>query len=354
MRYIHVSQISEGMKLGCDLYDTNGFLLLRHGQDLMTCYIEKIRSLGITGVYIDEEVTKDIVIEPVVKDSVRINTMCNLRNLYMAESKKGKTAEKEFNDTVNSLKELVDSIFYVNNPVYDVRDFKVAENYNFYHSSNMAIISMIIGTGLNMTRGDLNYLGMCAAFANIGMTAVNPSILDKKISLTKAEFEEIKRHPLIGFNTMNDKYKLHARILQGVLQHHERWNGSGYPEGLKGKDIAIYGRIIAIADVYDALVSDRPYRPAVMPFEAVEFIMANGGILFDPDLVQIFTRKVAAYPIGTSVMLSDNSMAVVKENNYDCNLRPVVKVISSPKGQKYINLKDDKGALNLTITSTCA
>jgi HD-GYP domain-containing protein (c-di-GMP phosphodiesterase class II) len=342
------------MKLGTDLYDANGFLLLRHGQALFGSYVEKILSLGITGVYIDEECTKDIVIEPVVKDRIRVESVSNLRNLYMTSEKKGKVAVKEFDDTVTSLKGLVDSIFYVNNPVYDVRDFKVAEDYNFYHSVNLAIISMIIGTGLNMTRGDLNYLGMCAAFSNIGMTAVNPAILDKKISLTKAEYEEIRRHPLIGFNTLSDKYRVHARVLQGVHQHHERWNGSGYPEGLKGKDISIYARIIAIADVYDALVSNRPYRKAIMPFEAVEFVMANGGILFDPELVQIFTRKVAAYPIGTSVMLSDNSLAVVKENNFDCNLRPIVKVISDPSGLKYINLKDDKGALNLTITSTCA
>jgi HD-GYP domain-containing protein (c-di-GMP phosphodiesterase class II) len=354
MRYIHVSQIREEMILGTDLYSTSGSLLLRHGQVLTNIYIDKILSLGITGIYINEEVTQDIIIEPVVRERIRINTVCNLRNLYMTATKKGKEAAKQFDDTVDSLKEMVDSIFYINNPVYDVRDFKVAEDYSFYHSVNLAIISMIIGTGLNMTRGDLNYLGMSAAFANIGMTAVNPNIMEKKISLTKAEFEEIKRHPLIGFNVLNDKYKAHARVMQGVLQHHERWNGNGYPEGLKGKDISVYARIIAIADVYDALVSNRPYRNAVMPFEAVEFIMANGGILFDPELVQIFTRKVAAYPIGTTVLLSDNSLAVVKENNFDCNLRPIVKVINSPSGIKYINLKEDKGALNLTISSTCA
>jgi len=137
----------------------------------------------------------------------------------------------------------------------------------------------------------------------------------------------------------------------GVLQHHERYDGSGYPEGISGKKITQFGRVIAIADVYDAMTSDRPYRVAMMPSEVMEYLMGGAGTLFDPDMVYLFTRKVAAYPLGTCVLLSNGLTAIVVENYEDCCTRPKVKVVCSYEAVPiYFDLKNDRRISNLTIT----
>jgi HD-GYP domain-containing protein (c-di-GMP phosphodiesterase class II) len=351
MRYISVSRIEEGMVLGQDIFDLKGFLLLRHGQKLYGNYIERLKNMGVIGVYIADESTQDIEINPVIDDAKKMAAVNNVKNLFMSASRGTALSLKLMDDAVNSVQDMVESIFFCKDPVYDVREFKVSADYNFYHAVNVATISMIMGVGLQMSKPDLKLLGMCGAFCNIGLTAIKSSVLEKTEVLTPSERTDIQRHSLIGYSILRDKYNVNAKVQQGALHHHERWNGSGYPSGLKGKDIGLFGRITAIADVYDALVSKRPYRQAYAPFEAVEYIMGNSGILFDPELVKTFTRKVAAYPIGTSVLLSDGSTGIVKKNHYDCSLRPVVKIIDEKHGVRIIDLKDDKGALNLTISA---
>lgn len=351
MRFINVMNIREGMILGQDIWDANGFLLLRHGQTLYNAFIDKLFNLGITGIYITDRLTDDIKINPVVKDETRMNAVKNISNLYMTTSRSWKLSDQAVNETVGILQDMVDEIFFAKNPIYDVREFKTEKNYNYYHAVNMATISMIMGTDLRLRKEELKTLGMCAAFCDIGLNSLDQELLGKKDALTENEISTIRKHPELGFSMIKKKYSIHSRVGQGVLQHHERWNGTGYPKGLAGDKICLYSRIVAIADVYDALISVRPYRPAVAPYEAFEFIMANGGILFDPELVKVFTRKVAAYPIGSMVRLSNSLHGVVKQNNYDCSLRPVVKIIDDPKNLRIIDLKSDPGALSLTISN---
>lgn len=348
MRYINVSGIQDGMVLGQDIWDTNGFLLLRRGQVLHSVYINRLFNIGINGIYIEDGLTEDIEIKPVIKDETRMNAVKNIRNLYMTTTATWSLSDETVNESVNILQQMVDEIFFCSDPLYEIREFKTEKDYSYYHAINMATISMIMGTELKMKKPELKMLGMCAAFCDIGLKSLDQEMLDKKGSLTQSEIRTIETHPQAGFSMIKNKYSIHSRVGQGVLHHHERWNGSGYPDGLTGNDISLFGRIVAIADVYDALVSNRPFRPAVVPCEAFEYIMANGGILFDPDLVKIFTRKVAAYPVGTKVTLSNGQNGFVKQNYSDCSLRPVVKVIDR-KNLKIIDMKNDPGALNLTV-----
>jgi HD-GYP domain len=351
MRYISVGSIEQGMILGQDIWDSNGFLLLRRGQKIFDAYINRLLNLGIIGVYIDDEYTEDIVINPVVKDATRMTAVKNIRNLYMTTLAGTKLSDKAVSEAVDALQQMVDEIFFCTDPIYDVREFKTEKDYSYYHSINMATISMIMGTDLKLKKPELKLLGICAAFCDIGLGTLDQEMLERTGSLTQNEISTIQKHPSLGFSMIKEKYSIHSRVGQGVLHHHERWNGSGYPDGLSGEAISLYARIIAVADVYDALVSVRPYRPAVAPQEAFEFVMANGGILFDPEIVKVFTRKVAAYPVGTRVRLSDGCTGIVKENHFDMALRPIVKIIDDPKKLRIIDLKNDPGARNLTITA---
>jgi HD-GYP domain-containing protein (c-di-GMP phosphodiesterase class II) len=127
------------------------------------------------------------------------------------------------------------------------------------------------------------------------------------------------------------------------LDHHERYDGAGYPNGKTGNHISVFGRIISIADVYDALISNRPYRKGLLPSEAMEYIMGGSGTLFDPVFVTVFSRKVAAYPTGMCVKLSDGRKALVLKNFENYSMRPNLKII--PTGE----ILELRNINNLTI-----
>jgi hypothetical protein len=139
----------------------------------------------------------------------------------------------------------------------------------------------------------------------------------------------------------------------GILQHHERYDGTGYPNQTTGEQISLFGRIISIADVYDALTSRRPYRNALTPAVAIEYIMGGSGTLFDPSLTSQFLKRVSPYPIGTCVTLSNNKTGIVTENHIDCCLRPKVKIFihgSEKVNPYYIDMRNDRDVLDVVIT----
>jgi len=126
---------------------------------------------------------------------------------------------------------------------------------------------------------------------DIGKIAIDDSILNKPGKLTEQEWEEIKRHPDIGYRILSTSYDF-LELADCILAHHEKWAGTGYPKGLKGEDIPRIARIIAIADSYDAMTSERPYRKAMSEEEACIEIRKNSGTQFDPKIARIFIEKV--------------------------------------------------------------
>jgi len=123
------------------------------------------------------------------------------------------------------------------------------------------------------------------------------------------------------------------------LHHHERFDGGGYPLKKKGKDIMIYSQIIAVADVYDALTSKRPYRDPILPSEAYEYVMGNSGQAFNPEIVNVFIKKIAPYPVGVQVELSNGLTGIVFHNHENAMMRPLIKLIPLP-GQAKENYLD--------------
>ncbi len=208
-----------------------------------------------------------------------------------------------------------------------------------------------MGVALDLNRNDLNNLGMGAILHDIGKVFIDKKCLNKKGRLTDEEFAEMKKHPIEGYRYIRANFNIPVQASMGVLQHHEKYDGTGYPVQKAGDDISLFGRIIAIADVYDAITSDRPYRKGILPSKAMEYIMGGAGYHFDFELVSIFVKKVAAYPLGTCVKLSNGLMGIVVENFADTSMRPKIRVIEKDKDQeaRYINLKEDFKTNNLTI-----
>jgi HD-GYP domain-containing protein (c-di-GMP phosphodiesterase class II) len=207
-------------------------------------------------------------------------------------------------------------------------DLKLFDNYTFHHCVNVAVISITIGAALDMSKKQLYKLGLAGILHDIGKTFVPEEILNKKGKLNDQEWEIMKEHPFLGFKHIKENYpSLPATSLAGILTHHEKWNGTGYPSGKKGEEIFEFGRIIAIADVYDALTSDRPYRKGLLPHTAVEYIMAMAEDSFDLSMVRTFLKNIAPYPLGTILKLSTGEKGIVIKNTPNFGLRPIISII---------------------------
>lgn len=157
------------------------------------------------------------------------------------------------------------------------------------HSKRVSEICIALGKALKMSTDDLNMLKTISNLHDIGKIAIDESILNKPDKLTNEEWAVIKKHPETGFRILSSSPE-YAKIAQDILSHHERWDGKGYPRGLKGDEIPIRARIICIADAYDAMISERPYRKPLTHAEAIAEIKANMGTQFDPKIAKIFVK----------------------------------------------------------------
>ena len=168
----------------------------------------------------------------------------------------------------------------------------------------------------------------------------------------KPKGEQLKLKDIsLGYDYISTRFNLNFSAKQAILDHHEKYDGTGYPNGLAGDKISLFGRIIAIADVYDAMTSDRPYRKGIVPSEVIEFLMGSSHTAFDPELVLLFIRKIAPYPIGTYVRLSNNYIGMVIQNYSDFCMRPRVRIFkhgSEDVTPYELNLSDPT-TLNITI-----
>lgn len=203
---------------------------------------------------------------------------------------------------------------------------------------------------LGLSRKALNDLAMGALVHDIGKVFIDKKIINKAAKLTPEEFEEIKKHSTLGFNYICSNSKIPEEARSSVLMHHEQYNGNGYPAGISGEEISLFGRIVCVADVYDALTSDRPYRPAMLPSDAVEYIMSGYNTHFEPKIVDAFTKKVAAYPVGTCVKLSSGDVGIVVKNFESSCLRPKIRLLHENKPTNdFIDLTHDRTSYNITI-----
>ncbi len=359
MRYVPAHCIREDMILGKSIYGRNGELLLAAGNVIMRKYVNKIFELGFNGIYIEDENSKDIEIVQVISDELRNKTIKTIKDVFIGLEKiseKSKADNIKLEDSVKEsrrlIRDIIEEIISNKSMIVNMIDLKVYDDYTFFHSVNTTILSMILGVAKGLNKDDLIKLGMSALYHDIGKVFIQKDILNKPGKLTDEEFEIMKKHSDFGFKYAKGTFHLPIHTCVGIYQHHEKFNGTGYPENVSGKKISLFGRIIGIADAYDALISDRTYRKALLASDAMEYIMAGSGSLFDPELVFLFTRRVAAYPVGTYVKLSDGLVGIVVENYEDCCLRPKVKIINNILyEEKYIDLKYDTDRLNTTIVA---
>ena len=205
------------------------------------------------------------------------------------------------------------------------------DDYTLRHSLNVSLLSLIFGSHLGMEREGLRRLAFAGLYHDVGKFRIPLEILNKPGRLSEREFEVMKHHSLIGFDMLKKQPGLTEDVLLGVLHHHERYDGKGYPKQLKADEKDPFSRILTIVDIFDALTSDRAYKKAYTPHESLKAMFAWRNESFHPGLLEKFVECFGVYPPGSFVRLTDQTYGLVAEARAEHPARPVVKVSFSKK-----------------------
>lgn len=325
MRRIKITWAKPGDILGYPILRKDGAILLNVGVRLTETYIQQLKDLGITHIYIQDDISQDIIVPDPISIETRMEALRVIEDNFHRSCKGLPLDVESVRKVVNSI---VDEILSSDQILLNLHDVKSFDNYIFSHSLSVTVISIIVGRRLGYNDRFLRDLGIGCMLHDIGKLDVPKEILDKPERLTPEEFEIVKFHTHYGYKRLREQDgDIPATSSHIALDHHERYDGSGYPRGLEGEKIHIFSRIASIADVYDAMTTDRVYRKAYSPSDAIEFIMGGSGTLFDYNVVIAFVKSIAPYPVGDIVLLSTGETAIVIDVNKDFPLRPIIRIL---------------------------
>jgi HD-GYP domain-containing protein (c-di-GMP phosphodiesterase class II) len=363
MRLVPTSSVQVGSKLARDVLvgRPDGIPLLRAGVAISSHYRSRLVRAGINAIYIEDMLGDGINPEPIVSDETREVATRAVATAYRESTESMVTGAPLPDEAVASLGEVVeriiDEIGRSGGATLALADLASADAYTFQHSIDVTALGLLLGQRLWRERGWLDYrgvrrhnriderlhlLGLGLLLHDIGKLAIPTEIVQRPGLLSANEWEMMKTHPRLGVDLLHGTH-FSPLVKAIVLRHHERWDGSGYPDGKRGTEIHEMARIAAIADVYDAVTSERPYAPARAPHQGVRVILNGAGTQFDPDIVELFSRLVAPFPPGVEVRLADGRRAVVVSVPPDALDRPVVRVIDGPGAPYEISLREDRG-----------
>ncbi len=332
MRLVATEFLRPGTKLNKAILNHKGQVLINEGIPMTDRMIRRLEDLGITFVYIDDEHTKDIEIKNSISDKTRKEAIQTIEKTFkelkvghpMSNALALEKSTKQFTELIRSVmselkgnKELLTLLSEV----------MIHDHYIFTHSFNVTLYSLAIGMEIKLNDKQLEALGLGALLHDVGKMLTPKDILVKPGKLTLEEYEEVKKHAVNGFELLRNLPNIPLIAAHCAFQHHERLDGSGYPRGVTSNDIHVFGKILAVADVFDAITSNRVYRQAMLPHEGLEILYAGAGQQFEAVIVKAFRKAVAIYPVGLTVTLSDGRTGVVIGQNQGYCDRPVIRIL---------------------------
>lgn len=349
-KYLPLRVVAPGMIIDQAIIDRAGRVLIARKTVLEDFHIDALKKMGVTGIYIregeeDPEEAKgnetpqlpealqkkyeQVKVEDPAKvkltESVRKRVAEGVQYLYQDTESEG------FTDTTRNITEDLMKAISDNDAIaVDISALKISDEYTFKHSVDVATMSMIVAKRYGFNEQQVYEIGVSGLLHDIGKSKIPNEVLNKAGKLTDEEFALMKQHSVLGYRIVQNKNDLSNDIKMGVLQHHEKINGKGYPIGVTEDKINLFAKIISVADIYDALVTERPYKKPFSPRDAVEMIMSMTGEL-NIDAMRCFLESVILYPVGTDVDLSNGERARVIENSPHYVLRPKVMGLSTGK-----------------------
>jgi len=225
----------------------------------------------------------------------------------------------------------VESVFRNESAAVTLFKLRGFDEYTYTHSINVSLLAILLGKHLELDKPTLLKLGLAGMYHDVGKARIPEAILNKPGKLTEAEFQVMKAHPLEGYKIMVDQPDLDPEILRAVVEHHERFDGTGYPRALIGDAIGRFSRIIAVVDVYDALTSRRVYKDAMVPAKALGVMYQWRDKDYPPHAIENFIRCIGVFPVGSFVKLSGGEFGIVANVNPQRPTKPEVKVVMDAK-----------------------
>jgi HD-GYP domain-containing protein (c-di-GMP phosphodiesterase class II) len=233
----------------------------------------------------------------------------------------------------NAVEGIVESVSRNANALLAISKLRTQDDYTFLHCINVATTAVIFAKHLGYEDTALHTVGLAGFFHDLGKMEIPLEILNSPRRLTEKEFAVMRNHPTIGYKHLKNIPDLSDLVIRGALEHHERINGKGYPDGKKGDEIGPAGKILAIVDVYDALSSRRVYKDPMAPHSSLGLLYCMRGEDFVPELVERFIQCVGIYPPGSLVQLNDHCLAVVAQVDPAEPLRPQLVIVRDPDGR---------------------
>lgn len=349
IKKISIDELQPGMtvvKLSSEVWEHLPFLYSKPGKIASLEQIDQIKAGGFKQVFIQSEIPNEGLNKqldklltsstPPMKERVPFdkeigiaemayeNAMLHARRI-INDAKLGR--KMDFEASVKTVDAIVDSAVRNPDTLLCLSKLSKYDDYTYGHSINVSAISIVFGEFLGMARTELTLLGVAGMMHDLGKMTVPSQIINKRARLTEKEFEEIKRHPQYGCAILRRQGNIPEEVIEAVLGHHEKFNGTGYPRNRKHNDISPMARIISLADVYDALTSDRSYKDAILPNKALAIMYGMRNQDFDPHELQMFIKCLGIFPSGSLVKLNTGFYGVVYESNPLHPLMPKIKVI---------------------------
>lgn len=339
--YKNISDLRVGIILLEDIYANTKYPIMRKNTELSFEHIEVLNDFGVKRVKVEERVVKKDL--PDGEQDSSVNPEDVLENIpmnhYLLKKQYNdavRAYQKEFNNWRAGLRPdivkvrefivpLVEQYIKQKDMLSMLNEFSTPDDYLYHHSVAVGILSAAISNQMGMEKGDALQLGLAGALADSGMSKIDSSILKKTAFLTKEEYNEVKKHSLYSVKMIQDTPLLRQEMKMAILQHHERLDGSGYPRGDKMDTISVHSQIIAVADVFHAMTTERLYRPKHSPFKVMEMIKEEEFGKFDLKVMEALHKLVGYVSIGTRVKLTDGELGEIMFVHRDTPLRPMVK-----------------------------
>lgn len=349
-----------------DIYLDNDFIAISKYIEVKDEDINRLKKWDITEVFI-----KDLESEGATHNSVQdfdkfLREYKVFKNIYLNIIKQTKNNLGNFrhNNLVNmkELNEIIDGLLDIMNrnlnsfiALLSIFNFN-KEDFYYVRSLNVAIISLIIGKGMKLSDGILKKLGLGAILYDIGLVKVPEKILNKQYKHTPEEYAEIKKHTVYGYKLMKSNFRFEEEMAAIALEHHEYFNGKGYPRGISGNEIHLYAKIVAIAHEAEKVMknnrilsdeknlsADKKNVEKKLLFDSVKLIMQGANNKYDPTVSKVFIGIFNVYPVGSVIILNDKRKALVFATNNNFPIRPIIKIMSDENG----NFTENGEVINL-------
>ncbi|GIX43393.1 MAG: metal-dependent phosphohydrolase [Leptospiraceae bacterium] len=364
---IKIEDLKPGMVFTSPLYIDDENILVRANEPIKKTDIEKLLKWGIDVVYTDgdliieqnKELKKNIeskgnkVLQEL--DDIKLHKDYAKLKDFKEEFQEriitiGSILRRNFKDLVEKKQfnnhEILSEALYLTNQIVEYRFFpllllgiRISDDVIVHHSIHTACYGGYLGKLINLSKVRIQDLVFAIMLMDVGMYFIPPQLRQKNYPLTEKERRVFYAHTIYGYKVLKEDAYVKQPLALVALQHHENFDGTGYPRKLKKEEISLMARIAAVVDRYAAMIEDRYHRTAKMPYEAMKVLLSQEASHLDPRILRFFVGGMSAYPIGSYVLLSNNYKALVVEGNIQSPLRPLVKLLFDDSNKIIEDLK---------------